>query len=236
MKTSLLDNRLAPLTFCMGFLEVLLQPLAEACYTWKKRLRPTFEMVPIAEPLSNALRRLEPLTMPPRRQLLVATASAWTAYFDNCVQGGDPDSFVGYLSKVLKCRGVMIACIPHTLARRGGQWTGSFGAVEFSTHSAESYPLAERYVAVRADDDGWGFTASGPVLPFEQTEQYQADKVVERFTPAMLARYCAALGIHPFDLDYYQPQGVLFQILDPLPEGHSSYSLEEARRLHALEE
>jgi hypothetical protein len=234
MTTSLLDNQLAPLTYCVGFLETPLQPLADAFRKWREGLRPTFEVIPVAEPLSAALRRLEPLTTIHRRELLLATASAWTAYFDNRVWGGDPISTVCYLSKVLRCRGVTIACIPHTHAKRGGQWTGTFGAVEFATYSAESYPLAERMIAVAHDDDGWGFTAGGPVLPFERTEQYQVDDVVERFTPEMLASYCAAWGIHPFDPGYYKPKGVLFQILDPLPPGHSSYSLGEARRLHNL--
>src|SRR5260370_23730758 len=88
MKTSLFDNRLAPLPYRMGFLETPLQPLADAFRKWKDGLRPAFDMMPVAEPLPAALRRLEPLTTILRRQLLLATASAWTAYFDNGVRGG----------------------------------------------------------------------------------------------------------------------------------------------------
>jgi hypothetical protein len=233
MTTSLLDNQLAPLTYCAGFLETPLGPLAEAFCRWRKGLRPAFEVTPVAEPLPAALRRLEPLTTIPCRELLVATATAWTAYFDNGVWGGDPISTVSYLAKALGCRGVTIACIPHTHTRRGER-TGTFGAVVFATHSAESYPFTDRRVAVAHEDDGWVFSASGPALPFERTERYQAEEVTERFTPEMLAGYCAAWGIHPFEADYYLPRGVLVQTLDPLPPGHRSYSLAEARRFHNL--
>jgi hypothetical protein len=235
MKTALLDNRLAPLTYSIGFLEKPLQHLAAAFRKWKEGLRPAFEVLPVSESLPAALRRLEPLTTIRRRELLLATASDWTAYFDNRVRGADPVSPVSYLSKVLKCRGLIVACIPHTHAIRGGQSTGTFGGIEFSTHTAESFPLAERKVSLVHDDDGWMFSAAGRVLPFENTDKYRARKVVDRFTPEMLASYCTALGANPFDPDFYKPEGVLFQILDALPPGHSSYSLEEARRLHCLE-
>ncbi|WP_205649263.1 hypothetical protein, partial [Schaalia canis] len=38
---------------------------------------------------------------------------------------------------------------------------------------------------------------------FEDRGAYESRRVVDRFTPAMLVEYCAALGLRPFDEDFY---------------------------------
>jgi hypothetical protein len=69
----------------------------------------------------------------------------------------------------------------------------------------------KRCVDVGCYEDGWEFTAKGPVLPFEHTERYRARRIRDRFTPEMLQSYCRALGIDVFNADFYGPEFVLFE-------------------------
>jgi hypothetical protein len=84
-----------------------------------------------------------------------------------------------------------------------------------------------------ANDGGkWVFYASGTPQPFEEPERYKERRIRARFTDEMLERYCAALGISLFDEHFYGPSGFLVTV--PLPSGHNTMSLEEARELLGL--
>jgi hypothetical protein len=60
-----------------------------------------------------------------------------------------------------------------------------------------------RSISVSNDISGGEFSAQGEIQFFEQTENYQKRKIVERFTPEMLESYCRALGIWLFDESFY---------------------------------
>jgi hypothetical protein len=49
----------------------------------------------------------------------------------------------------------------------------------------------------------WSFERFGPVQPFEDVLAYERHLVRERFTGQMLVDYCSALGLRPFDDDFY---------------------------------
>src|SRR5215510_2421334 len=114
MKT-LLDNKLAPLTFSFGFLEMPFQTVVDAYVEWHKELNLSVVISPIELPLEQALLELEPLITPHTKRLLMATQSVWTAYFDNGINGGDPFPPISYLSQRLRCKGLAVTCQPHTM-------------------------------------------------------------------------------------------------------------------------
>lgn len=82
-----------------------------------------------------------------------------------------------------------------------------------------------------AYDAKWKFSTAGTIQPFEDTDRYKARRIRDRFTPEMLKEYCAALGVRPWDVDYYSSEAVLLSIDQPLPTQSREYSLEESRQL-----
>src|SRR3954462_11966738 len=100
---SLFNNRFAPTTSQLGFVEAPLELFSAAHCKWHNELaRPlggTVERTSLNEPLESMLRRLDPLvTIYPTRYLFVSTASPWVAFFDNGVNGADPMT-LSYLAK-----------------------------------------------------------------------------------------------------------------------------------------
>jgi hypothetical protein len=226
---ALLDNRLAPLTHSWGFLEVPFQRAVDKAAQWTKSTFSQVEVVNFELSLVDALCSLAPLITPPRKKLLLSTKSNWVAYFDNGVNGGDPSSFVGYLSEHLECRGLAVTCIPHSVSTQDDK--GSYGAVIFELYAPEKreWLNVERSITLMNDKGEWTFETNGSVQPFEKTERYNAGNVQDRFTPELLEEYCSALGIRLFDEDFYGPSGVLLKVLDPLPPDFVPVSLAEAR-------
>ncbi|PPH59611.1 hypothetical protein C5C93_08425 [Rathayibacter toxicus] len=66
-------------------------------------------------------------------------------------------------------------------------------------------------------DGRWSLDLSGDPLPFEDLEAYKNRRVAERFTPDMLNDYCAALGLCPFDDDFYPGPCFLSKTLSDRP-------------------
>jgi len=96
---SLFQNRFAPVTFRFGFVEAPFSVLCDAFQNWfqtvdtKHAVRTAFHAM--TAQLEEAVLRLEPLTTPPDRYLLVETTSNWTAIFANGLRGNDVASAVG---------------------------------------------------------------------------------------------------------------------------------------------
>ena len=228
MKT-LLSNQFAPTTFCYGFMENTLSTLTEAIIQWKQSNALPVESILLSGPISAMLPRLEPLTFPHRRELIVPTDSTWTCYFDNGTRGTDPFSTVSYMCQELRCRGLVIRCIPQTRRRKRGP--GVNGAVVFNLFAPHKTDWLnyERSISVVNSGTEWKFDSFGSVQPFEECERYKATKVRERFTSEMLEQYCLALSIRLFDEGFYGPGGVLLEIQAPLPGDAPSLSYAEAR-------
>ena len=88
MKGLLLDDRWAPVTSELGFLETGAEQAARAFAAWQGGLLAprgiAVEVHPVSGTLEQALSALLPLTSPePRRHLFLPTRSPWTAYVDN---------------------------------------------------------------------------------------------------------------------------------------------------------
>lgn len=210
---ALLDNKFAPITFSLGFLELPFHTVVDEFIGWKKELDISFIITPIEFPLEEALLKLDPLITPHTKQLLMSTQSAWTAYFDNGINGGDPSPPIGYLSGRLHCRGLAISCVPQTLVSEDKDERGTYGAVQFELFAPEprEWLNCERSIVAMNDGGKWIFATRGNVQPFERIERYKARRIRDRFTDDLLEEYCQALGIRLFDSEFYDPAGVLIE-------------------------
>ena len=242
MKGLLLEDRWAPVTSTMGFLELEAQQAAQAFATWQRGLVAseafTFEVRPVSGTLEQVLSSLLPLTSGERqrRYLFIPTRSGWTAYVNSVWTGTDASSPISYMARRLSIRGLRVVAVPHTL--RGNQ--GRYGAVMLDVFGPEQPGKIHNYVrALGASNDGgrWVFDQSGEPFAFEQLEKYQERRVRDRFTFEMLKDYLGHLGLSPFEEDFYLPPGTrawLVQKTGPLTTVGREYTLEEVRAARVL--
>jgi len=204
----LLDNQYAPTTFNIGFVEAPFEAVLQWFVAWHKSLAASFKIglstIDVAGALPDLLAQLFPVAAPSDREMVVETRSTWTAYFDNSLISGDATSRVGVLCEVFECRGVAVACVPHRQPVGG---RGVYGAVTFDMFAPHRTHFLNYLRSVRlVNNDRWEFHTDGPQQPFEEVETYQSPRLVDRFTPAMAERYCAALGIDIFNDAFYGPR------------------------------
>ena len=241
MKGLLLEDRWAPVTSEMGFLELDAEQAVRAFATWQSELMTprgiTVEVLPVSGTLEQVLSSLLPLTSgETQRELFIPTRSAWTAYVENGWTGTDAASPLRYMARRLSIRCLRVVAVPHTL--RGDH--GRYGSVMLGLYGPERPGKISNTVrALAAANDGgrWVFEQSGEPFPFEQVEKYQARRVRDRFTFEMLKDYLRHLGLAPFEEDFYMPPGSrawLIQKTGPFTTVGQDYTLEEARAARVL--
>ena len=76
---------------------------------------------------------------------------------------------------------------------------------------------------------GGELPATGTEQAFEEVDAYQARRVRDRFTSAMLERYCQALGIAVFDPSFYGPDAVLVESTVPMAPDGMVMTLQQAQ-------
>jgi hypothetical protein len=234
MINPLLDNAYAPVTFSFGFVQSSFGQFSEAFISWQDEIFSKsaggVEFTRFRAPLPTALLRLEPLTSPQNRYLLVETQSNWSAMFSNGLRVNDVFSPVSHLSTVLKCYGLLMNSTPDRSQKAGKDGLQIYGAVTFTLYGPENTDWLNRirYVGVTKDVGGWEFEAKGEVQPYEQTESYRKRKLVDRFTVEMLESYCAALGIELFDASFYGGKCLVSHTKRAAQPG-STMSISEAR-------
>lgn len=237
MKGLLLEDRWAPVTSEMGFLETSAEHAARFFAAWHGGLQAArgiaVKVRPVFGTLEQALRALLPLNGPEtQRDLFIPTRSAWTAYVDNAWTGTDAASPMAYMARTLGCRGLRVVAVPHTLRKNQG---GRYGAVMLDMFGPEQPGNILNYVrALEVANDGgrWVFEQSGEPFPFEQVERYQERRVRDRFTFEMLKDYLRHLGLSPFEEDFYLPEGApawLVEKTGTFTPNQRDYTLEEAR-------
>jgi hypothetical protein len=242
MKGLLLEDRWAPVTSTMGFLELGAEQAAQAFATWQRGLPTsqgfTIEVLPVSGTLEQVLCRLLPLTSgETQRDLFIPTRSAWTGYVENGWTGTDAASAMSVMARRLNTRGLRVVAVPHTLRKDG---SGRYGAVMLDVFGPKQPGKIHNYVrALGASNDGgrWVFDESGEPFPFEQMEKYQERRVRDRFTFEMLKDYLRHLGLSPFEEDFYLPPGTnawLVQKTGPFTTVGKEYTLEEARAARVL--
>lgn len=235
MKGLLLEDRWAPVTSELGFLESRAEHAARSFAAWLRGLQDergtAVQVRPVAGSLEHVLSALLPLTSPePRRHLFIPTRSPWTAFIENVRGGTDASSAMAYMARTLSCRGMRVVAVPHTL--RGDK--GRYGAVMLTVYGPNQTtgPRYLRALAVLNDGGPWVFEASGEPFPFEKLERYQARRVRDRFTLDMLKDYLHHLGLSPFDEDFYLPEGEpawLVEKIGPVYPHHKEFTLAQVR-------
>jgi hypothetical protein len=234
MKGLLLEDRWAPVTSELGFLECRAEQAARAFAAWQAGLRDdrgtVVQVRPLSGSLEESLSTLFPLTNAERRRyLFLPTRGPWAAYIENGWQGTDASSAVAVMARKLGCRGLRVVAVPHT--QRGNK--GRYGAVildVFSPHKGGPEYLR----ALEAVNDGgrWVFYSSGEPFPFEEPERYAARRVKDRFTFDMLKRYLHHLGLSPFEEGFYLPEGQpawLVEKTGPVYPHHQEFTLAQVR-------
>lgn len=203
----LFANQFAPTTFVIGFLERDLERIVNVDTNWRSTIG-NFSFRPVAGDLSAMLRELEPLSGPKKRALWVETKSAWTAYFDNFIGGSYPYGPISYLSRLLSCRGLTISCCPDI----EGQ---SYGQTRFDLWGQEPVDAfnCTRSVGATHDGDRWSWDVGGQPLPFEKTDSYSRKRIKDRFPSELANAYCLAVGVNPYDENFYGRAGVLVENL-----------------------
>jgi hypothetical protein len=234
MTNALLDNACAPTTFSFGFVQSPIAQFSEAFISWRKEISSKFavetDFTHFSAPLPAALLRLEPLTTPQDRYLLVETKSNWSAIFSNGLGVNDVFSPVSYLSEVLKCCGLLVNSTPDRSHKAGKDGLQIYGAVTFTLYGPERTDWLSRirHVGVTKDVGGWEFAAQGEIQPYENAECYLKKRLVDRFTVEMLESYCKALGIELFNANFYGGQCLLSGAKRSTPPGRTM-SIAEAR-------
>lgn len=232
----LLHDGFAPITSAMGFLRAPVDVVSDGLMTWRRRIHGVARAEPLAGGFTDNVGRLEPLTGGVRpRELVVGTLNAeWSALFDCGVMGGDPVARVGYLAHELQVPGVVVRSIPERGADEGSRRLGSRQLELFSPEDTEFLNYV-RTISVTQQDDRWHFDANGAVQDFEEVEAYEARRVKDRFTGAMLRRYVLALGLRPFDADFFPGPSVLVTNSAEPPDGAMVMSLHEVRQFLGLQ-
>jgi hypothetical protein len=235
MKGLLLDDRWAPVTSELGFLETDAEHAARAFATWQGGLMAprgiAVGVYPVSGALEKTLSALLPLTSPEmRRHLFIPTRSAWTGYVDNQPGGTDAASAMSYMAQTLGCRGLRVVAVPHTLRKDKGR----YGAVMLEVYGPRQTHWLNYLRTLYAANDGghWVFGQSGEPFPFEKLEHYQARRVRDRFTFDMLKDYLRHLGLSPFEEDFYLPAGApawLVEKTGPFVPAQTEYTLAQAR-------
>src|SRR3954471_17082266 len=138
LKGLLLEDRWAPVTSTMGFLELGAEQAAQAFATWQRGLMTprgiTVEVRPVSGTLEQVLSSLLPLTSGERRRhLFIPTRSAWTAYVSDQWTGTDAASPMSVMARRLGIRCLRVVAVPHTL--RGDR--GRYGAVMLDVYGPE---------------------------------------------------------------------------------------------------
>lgn len=237
----LLGGRLAPVTGTIGFLEAPLAAAVKGFLDWERPIHEplgrSLSARPVSGTLEEALRALLPLTDTLRqRHLFVPTASRWCAFFDNGHQGTDAVSTMSGLAQRLGCRGARVTAIPDTIEGESRGAKGRYGALVLELYGPEPTHFLNYVRTIGAVNDGgrWSFAAAGTPLPFEECEAYGARRIRDRFTFDLLERYARALGLNPFDEDFYLPrpgaEAWLIEKQGAFPPQLRTFSLEALHR------
>ncbi|WP_257459474.1 hypothetical protein [Archangium lipolyticum] len=235
MKGLLLDDRWAPVTSEMGFLETDAEHAARAFAAWQAGLLVprgiAVEVRPVSGTLEQTLSALLPLTSPEtRRDLFIPTRSPWAAYVENGWGGTDAASVMAYMARTLGCRALRVVAVPNTIRKDKGR----YGAVMLAMYGPHRTAWLNSVRAVSALNDGgrWVFDQFGEPFPFEKLDRYQARKVRDRFTFDMLEEYLHHLGLSPFQEDFYLPQrsqAWLVEKTGSFVSAQKEYTLAQAR-------
>ncbi len=143
-------------------------------------------------------------------------------------------STVGHLAGAIAVEGVTVKSVPGSPAAVGRPARSGARQLQMFAPTATEFLNYVRSVSVVRYEARWRFDANGEVQEFEDPEAYKRRRISERFTTSMLVEYAAALGLKPFDDDFYPGPSVL--VRDPAPSrpGLLVLSLREAQEREGI--
>jgi len=195
----------APITQRAGVLHLSFDRLFEAEEAWRPLHGVDYEFRELQGDLPSQLEQLLPLTGPRVRELWV-DAGDYCVFFDNFVNGSDPQTAID-LSRVHKCRAFLVSASPDSEL--------SYGQTRLDVYGPEGKgPLGiVRIISATNDGGRWSWDVSGEPLDFERVEYYRKRRIRDRFTPSLLEEYCSALSIPVFQESFYGTRGLLISNL-----------------------
>jgi hypothetical protein len=187
----------------VGFFKVDVASAAKVLEEWRRShawfaARPAGLVVERVEgPLSSGTDLLLPFGPGRDRELLWDCGGGeWTAYFDD-MPASDAVTAVSGLCTMAGFEGVVL--VDSASGYDGGR------DLQFVVHHGAT--------TVRSLQSVWEgrrrFEAYGDPFPFEETERYTRRLKRERLTSELLERYCAHLGLFPYDPSFYGQAGYL---------------------------
>lgn len=208
----LLGDSFWPVTVEIGLVNASLDECDRVMWEWRTTLYPEqMSRERLDEGFPQVLHRLEPLTAgyyP--REMFVSCGSEWTVYFNCARWGTDSQPVVGVVSKRLNVRSVRVVVQDHLQGKRNPH--GLSGSVQFGMTGPEGVGALRGIRSVSAHfESRWEWEAYGEVQPFEEVERYGERRIRDRLTPAMVERYCQALGIDVFNPAAYGPSAVFYE-------------------------
>jgi hypothetical protein len=196
---SLFGGRFDPMTHELYLVEGDVRRTVGAYRAWQKACGRRTAVKRRRGPLPGLLESLET----GRLQLIFVEASGWTAVF-----GAESRSAVGNLSQRLECQGLIVTYAAHTIDLPDGY----YGAQVFMLHDGQTGPIGLRRFVEAVNDGRWCWAEHGDPLPFEKPEYYTRRRIKDRLPPELLVEYCAALGVRPWDEDFYGDEAVLVEV------------------------
>lgn len=237
----LLDDRFAPITSSIGFIEADFNQAVTAFENWQREIKEPLgiktERLIIDKDLEQSIKKLLPLCIGGMtRYLFLPTHSDWVGFIDNGHRGTDP-SAIRYMATRLNCRTLWVVTIPHTYSKVGKQWKGRQGALIFELYGPEYTDLLNTLRSIRLQNiyGKWEWVNEGTPLSFEDLDRYNAKQLLKRLDLELITEYLNCLGLKPFDEDFYlPPKGHLATLIESsgnLPGALKDISLNAARKL-----
>jgi hypothetical protein len=211
-----------PVTKDFGVIEAPLAMVLEGLLDWHACIGIRYRRREIDGGLGAALEALLPLCHAKQRKLLTSTASQWTAFFQNGIDGSDPTPVMSLLARKLEVTAMRICSTPPS-----AMWPATIWEVYASGYEPLGY---RRSVCVSNDGGKWVFYQSGEPFAFEEVEAYDRKRKRDRFTRELLLKYLSHFQLRPFDDDFYRIERSQPAILLDNGAGHGlpEFTLEEA--------
>lgn len=243
----LFDNKYAPLTEGMAFIQENLDTVLEKYLDWMvplikeaiemQKLHPESKwneynkQLPKIIPKQGSFEDLLNEMMPfhyPEKTLLFECKNGWVGYLEN-----------GYTTETGRIRLIAERINEYKESIQVNAWLGGgekiangWSGGAFTRDLGRRSSLENYRNIMLSDQDRWNLDQFGEPLPFEEVEKYSEKLVRNRFTPEMLQRYLLHYGIDFFNEDFYMPEGskayIIEHVRDPF-DGEKPETLAERR-------
>ena len=192
----------------IGFIKAPLEELTSAMTKWNEELDFGPKVTHLPGGLKENAHHLLPLEGGAQlREILIATPSPWTAYF-NSLQSGDISGPVRVMGRKLGVDGVIVSA--SAFQKEPGAIGQKLGGLTFE-YRTQTFNRSIALIEGETSSSRYHFETGGPIQDWEQNEHYTNRYKRKRFTPEILQTYARHLGIDPFNLDYYNGPTTLIQ-------------------------